>query len=84
MYCTPKDNNEAANSIWNDIGDGKGSQAKKRQYLFAWLKDPTWGKQFVNTLESLTVACLFLIMSLAHHMHFTVQCCLGKLIYASC
>jgi hypothetical protein len=37
--------------MWASL-EGRGSDAKKRMFLFAWIKDPSWGKLFVKNTES--------------------------------
>ena len=39
---------------WNDIQPtGQGSDARKNIFLFAWLKDPEWGKTFLTRTSKL-------------------------------
>jgi len=44
-----------AASKWNMIPtSGRGHQSMKNAFLWAWLKDPTWGKHFMERIHTLT------------------------------
>ena len=49
--------NSDAASKWDSLpSTGRGNQNVKNAFLWAWLKDPAWGKHFMERVNTLTVS----------------------------
>ena len=52
-----KDLNANAQSKWDSLPPaGRGTHNLKNVFLWAWMKDPAWGKHFMERVNTLTVS----------------------------
>jgi hypothetical protein len=56
-FHAAKQLNSDAASKWDTLpSTGRGNQNVKNAFLWAWLKDPAWGKHFMERVNTLTVS----------------------------
>ena len=56
-FHAAKQLNSDAASKWDTLpSSGRGNQNLKNAFLWAWLKDPAWGKHFMERVNTLTVS----------------------------
>ena len=56
-FHTAKQLNSDAASKWDSLPSaGRGNQNLKNAFLWAWVKDPAWGKHFMERVNTLTVS----------------------------
>ena len=56
-FHAAKQLNSDAVSKWDTLPSaGRGNQNLKNAFLWAWLKDPAWGKHFMERVNTLTVS----------------------------
>ena len=63
--------NDDASAAFESI-EGSGKEAKKCKMLFAWIKDPTWGKTFSNMTRPAVLLIVAVNMKAIHKPYGTL------------
>ena len=63
--------NDDASAAFESI-EGDGKKAKKCKMLFAWIKDPTWGKTFSNMTRPAVLLIVAVNMKATHKPYGTL------------